>query len=152
MLFFPHVQADPQTYLDLQVLSRFKVSLDGCPNSDDPFMRVYIPPAVQNPVLLQVNLYTTSAFFAETKKIPNEISLLHKGAAIEMLNHALRSPDTQLSDVTILAVSTMVLYSWYWAEKTDILAHITGLRRMIQLRRGFDHLGMHGYLAKSILL
>lgn len=78
--------------------------------------------------------------------------MMHKGKAYHMLNEQLRSEETQVSDASILGVTQMVVDSWYWGATTDLKAHIRGLKQMVQMRGGFANLGLHGYLAKTILM
>lgn len=137
---------------DLQLLSRFKVSVDGSPAPNNPFMKFWVPFCVQDPLLLQIILFTSACFFSETGHIPKTLAMLHKGKVYQMLNDRLRTEEVQISDASILGVVQMVVDSWYWGGTTDLEAHIRGLKQMIQLRGGLINLGMHGYLAKTIIM
>ena len=115
-------------------------------------MKFWVPFCVQDPLLLQIILFTSACFFSETGHIPKTLAMLHKGKAYHMLNEQLRSEETQVSDASILGVAQMVTDSWYWGATSDLKAHITGLKQMVQMRGGLANLGMHGYLAKLILV
>jgi hypothetical protein len=115
-------------------------------------MKFWVPFCVQDPLLLQIILFTSACFFSETGHIPKILAMMHKGKAYHMLNEQLRTEETQVSDASILGVTQMVVDSWYWGATTDLKAHIRGLKQMIQMRGGLANLGLHGYLAKAILM
>ncbi|KAF4969246.1 hypothetical protein FSARC_3499 [Fusarium sarcochroum] len=71
---------------------------------------------------------------------------------IQMLNDQLGDRKTQTSDNLVLGVVQMVADSWYWGATKDLKAHFEGLREMIRLRGGLSQLGLHGYLAKMIIV
>ncbi|KAF7563212.1 hypothetical protein G7046_g928 [Stylonectria norvegica] len=139
--------------IHLQLLCRFKVSVDGSPAPNNPFMKHWIPFCVQDPLLLQIILFTSACFFSETGHIPKTLAMMHKGMVYHMLNERLRSEaTTQTSDASILGVVQMVVDSWYWGATADLKAHIRGLKQMIRLRGGLHKLGMHGYISKTIII
>ncbi|KAI5458892.1 hypothetical protein BGZ63DRAFT_361708 [Mariannaea sp. PMI_226] len=138
--------------IHLQLLCRFKCSVDGNPDPNNPFMKHWVPSCVQDPLLLQIVLFTSACFLAETGHIPKTLTLMHKGKVYQMLNDQLRNEATQITDASILAVVQMVVDSWYWGATLDLHAHIAGLKQMIKMRGGLHKLGMHGFLAKTIII
>ncbi|KAH6690307.1 hypothetical protein F5X68DRAFT_68868 [Plectosphaerella plurivora] len=135
----------------LKLLCRFKASLDGNPDSSSPYIRHYVPHCIQDPMLLQIILYTSSCFLNETGHAPRTVMMAHKGEAIRMLNEHLRSGPRQTSDSAIAGVVQLIVDEWYWGETQDLRAHLRGLREMIRLRGGFGQLGMSGFLAKNAI-
>ncbi|KAK1579536.1 uncharacterized protein LY79DRAFT_340916 [Colletotrichum navitas] len=164
------------------VLSRFKASLNGDPDPNNPFMRHYSPFCLQDPLVVQIILYTSACFLHETGHIRTTALRTLKGRAIHMLNESLRShgadgrrhskdrgtAETALatttttgsserskhpSDAAIAGVIQLTITEWYWGETEDDLRyHLKGLRGMIRLRGGFDQLGMNGLLAKNAIV
>ncbi|KAK7409324.1 hypothetical protein QQX98_008503 [Neonectria punicea] len=138
--------------IHLQLLCRFKVSVDGNPAPNNAFMKHWVPCCVQDPLLLQIVLFTSACFFSETGHIPKTLAMLHKGKVYQMLNEQLRNSATQTSDTSILGVTQMVIDSWYWGATVDLKAHIFGLKQMIAMRGGLNKLGLHGYLSKTVII
>jgi hypothetical protein len=83
--------------------------------------------------------------------MPKMAVMAQKGRAIHMLNEHLRSQPLQTSDAAVAGVVQLIVDEWYWGETADLKAHLRGLRQMIQLRGGFQNLGMHGILAKLVI-
>lgn len=136
----------------MQLLCRFKCSVDGNPDPGNVFMKHWVPCCVQDPLLLQIVLFTSACFLSETGHIPKNMALSHKGKVYQMLNDQLRDEAMQITDSSILAVTQMVIDSWYWGATTDLHAHIRGLKQMITMRGGLHKLGLHGFLAKTIIM
>ncbi|KAK1981178.1 hypothetical protein LZ30DRAFT_593249 [Colletotrichum cereale] len=163
------------------VLSRFKASLDGDPDLNNPFIRYYSPFCLQDPLVVQIILYTSACFLHETGHVRTATLRTLKGCAIHMLNESLRPhgandgrhqssrdaaepPLTTTtttesgrrsehpSDAAIAGVIQLTVAEWYWGETEDDLRyHLRGLRGMIRLRGGLDQLGMNGLLAKNAI-
>jgi hypothetical protein len=148
---FPILSVADLLRTDLKLLCRFKASLDGNPDSNSPYIRQYVPHCIQDPMLLQIILYTSSCFLNETGHAPRTVMMAHKGEAIRMLNEHLRSGPRQTSDSAIAGVVQLIVDEWYWGETQDLRAHLRGLREMIRLRGGFAQLGMSGFLAKNAI-
>ncbi|KAJ0163603.1 hypothetical protein CTA2_2728 [Colletotrichum tanaceti] len=75
------------------VLSRFKASLNGDPEPNNPFIRYYSPFCLQNPLAIRIILYTSACFLHETGHVPTTALRTIKGHAIRMLNESLRPDD-----------------------------------------------------------
>lgn len=138
--------------LDLQLLSRFKVSIDGNPGPENAFMRHWVPLTIQDPLMLHVILYTSACFLKELGHVPKTLTMAYKGTVYQMLNKSLCTDKAQCSDGVVLAVSQLVIDEWYWGATSDLKAHMLGLKTIIRMRGGLQELGMHGFLAKLILL
>ncbi|KAK2001588.1 hypothetical protein LX36DRAFT_339752 [Colletotrichum falcatum] len=164
-------------HMYVTVLSRFKASLNGDPDPDNPFMRHYSPFCLQDPLGVQIILYTSACFLHETGNVRTTALRTLKSRAIRMLNESLRSRDadgrrhpssrnateTALatmssgrsehpSDAAIAGVIQLTVTEWYWGETEDDLRyHLRGLRSMIRLRGGLNQLGMNGLLAKNAI-
>lgn len=136
---------------DLQFLSRFKVSIDGCPDPENRFMRHWVPFTISDPLLLQIVLFTAACFLSEWGSIPQDVVLAHKHRVYRRLNAAIATPEVQSSDAAILALAQIVVDSWYWGGSKDLLTHIKGLKTMIRMRGGLQKLGMQGFLSKLII-
>lgn len=135
----------------MKLLSRYKTSLDGNPGPDDPIIKLYYPFCIQNPLMLQIILYTSACFLNETGHMPKTGFMAYKGKAIHMLNENLRSQQHQTDDAVIAGVIQLILDEWYWGDTDDLKAHMRGLREMIRIRGGFQYLGMDGLLAKMVI-
>lgn len=135
--------------IDLQLLVRFKVSIDGSPRPDNHFMRRWLPFALQEPLVLQVVLFTTACFLNEAGRFPKVMVLNYKNLIHQTLNQYLESPELQVGDSAILAVSQLLMAAWYWGGTGDVRVHMKGLKTMILMRGGAQEVGLDGYIMKS---
>ncbi|KAK8913235.1 hypothetical protein H634G_08526 [Metarhizium anisopliae BRIP 53293] len=136
----------------LQLLSRFKASLDGSPRPKNRFMKHWIPYSIQDRLVLHIVLCTTASFLHETGRLPKVLLHIHRATAAQMLNEYISSPTLCTSDSAMLAVMQLILTSWYWSSTEELHAHMTGFKKMIQLRGGCQNLGMEGFTSKIALL
>ncbi|GAB0132932.1 hypothetical protein EsDP_00001352 [Epichloe bromicola] len=136
----------------LQLLSRFKASLDGSPRPNNRFMKHWVPFSIQDRLVLHVSLCTTASFLHETGRLPKMLLHIHRATTTSMLNEYISSPTLSTSDSAMLAVCQLILTSWYWSSTEELHAHMAGFKRMIQLRGGCQNLGMQGYTSKIALL
>jgi hypothetical protein len=111
-----------------------------------------VPYCVQDPLLLQIALYTSACFLNETGHVPRQLVMVHKGRAIAMLNEHLRSDTFYTSDAAIAAVVQLAIDEWYWGDTQDLRAHLRGMREMVRIRGGLNRLGMNGLLAKLVIM
>ncbi|GJC98029.1 hypothetical protein ColKHC_06855 [Colletotrichum higginsianum] len=79
--------------VDITVLSRFKASLNGDPEPNNPFIRYYSPFCLQDPLVMKIILYTSACFLHETGHVRTTALRTIKGHAIRMLNESLRPND-----------------------------------------------------------
>ncbi|KAL7954724.1 hypothetical protein V8C34DRAFT_293503 [Trichoderma compactum] len=138
--------------IHLQLLSRFKASIDGNPDPESRFMKHWVPLSIKDPLLLQIVLYTAVCFLKETGRVPKMLVWAYKGVVHRMLNEHLSSTRTQTGDAAIMGAAQMVMDSWYWGTTEELRAHMAGLKTMIRMRGGLQHLGMGGFLAKTVLI
>ncbi|GJC85245.1 hypothetical protein ColLi_08083 [Colletotrichum liriopes] len=132
-------------------LSRFKASLNGDPDPNNPFIRYYSPFCLQDPLVVRIILYTSACFLHETGHVRTTALRTLKGHAIHMLNESLRphSADRRRhqssqditatalattmtddsgsgrsehpSDAAIAGVIQLTVAEWYWGESEDDL-------------------------------
>jgi hypothetical protein len=140
------------TSLDLSLLSRFKCSVDGQPDPANEFMNIWVPCTVQDPLLLQIVLFTSACFLTETGDMPKKLRYIYQGHVYMMLNKQLGDANAQKNDTLLLAVVQMISDAWYWGETTHLQTHLQGLKIMVRMRGGLGQLGLRGYLAKMILV
>jgi hypothetical protein len=138
--------------VDLRLLSRFKGSISGTPDPDNPLMRHWVPFIIQDPLLIQVVMFTSACFLNETGHLPKTVVAAYRGLVFQSLNENLRSKANQVTDAAIHGVSELVLDEWYWGATKDLHAHMKGLKTMVTMRGGFQNLGMHGFISKMILM
>ena len=124
----------------------------GEPAPDNPFMRHWVPYTVQHPLGLQALLYTSACFLKETGHVSKTLTMAYKSTVYQMLNTALRNEKTQCEDSTVLTITQLIIDEWLWGATYDLQAHMHGLQMVIRLRGGLQNLGMHGFLAKLVLL
>lgn len=159
---------------DFTILSRFKASLTGDPDPNNPFVRHYAPFCLQDPLVVHIIMYASACYLHETGHIPHTALMASKGCAIQMLNHRISSGQGSAvaagvgpgfrsfggsggsgggaGDAAIASVIQLTAAEWYWGENDqDLQHHFRGLRDMIRLRGGFDNLGMNGILAKNAM-
>ncbi|RDA95598.1 hypothetical protein CP533_1170 [Ophiocordyceps camponoti-saundersi (nom. inval.)] len=136
----------------LQLMSRFKASLDGTPRPNNRFMKNWVAVSIQDPLVLHVVLCATASFLNETGRIPKTMLLLHRQTVMRMLNEHLANPDMCTDDSAMLAVAHSILTSWYWGSTEELHAHMAGFKRMIQIRGSMQNLGMEGYTSKVALI
>lgn len=137
---------------DLRLIARFKGSISGYPSPDHPLMKHWIPFLIQDPLLINVVLFTSACFLNETGHLPKTVVAALRGLVYQSLNSKLRSTKAQSSDAAIVAVAEMVLNEWLWGRTQDLHAHMAGLRTMVWMRGGLQDLGMHGYVSKVVLM
>ncbi|KAM0347442.1 hypothetical protein ACHAPU_004963 [Fusarium lateritium] len=141
--------------IHLQLLSRFKCAVDGNPHPTNEFMKAWIPCTVQDPLLLQIVLFTSSCFLSETGHMSKSLQNLHKSRVFWMLNSQLKDINDKkapMTDNLILGVVQMIADSWYWGGTDDLQYHLRGLKVMLITRGGLNRLGLRGHLAKMILM
>ncbi|KAL7920341.1 hypothetical protein ACQKWADRAFT_298742 [Trichoderma austrokoningii] len=138
--------------IHLQLLSRFKASIDGNPDPESRFMKHWVPLSIKDPLLLQIVLYTAVCFLKETGRVPKMLAWAYKGVVHRMLNEHLSSPRTQTGDAAIMGTAQMVMDSWYWGTTEELRVHMAGLKTMLRMRGGLQDLGMGGFLAKTVLI
>ncbi|KAK4201592.1 hypothetical protein QBC40DRAFT_171071 [Triangularia verruculosa] len=131
----------------IKLISQFKASLDGNPDSSNPYIKYYIPYCIQSPLLQHVGVYTAACFLADSGHVERTAAMKHKGEVIELVNKHLSS-QLSTSDESITGVIQLVLNEWHWGNDVDLRAHLTGLREMIRVRGGFRTLGLHGLISK----
>ncbi|KAG6009012.1 hypothetical protein E4U21_003343 [Claviceps maximensis] len=136
----------------LQLLSRFKASLDGSPRPNNRFMKHWIPFSIQDRLVLHVILCSTASFLHETGRLPKVLLCHHRATTTSMLNEYISSPTLCISDSAMLAVYQLILTSWYWSSTEELHTHMAGFKRMIQLRGGCQNLGMEGFTSKIALI
>ncbi|PHH70275.1 hypothetical protein CDD80_6120 [Ophiocordyceps camponoti-rufipedis] len=136
----------------LQLMSRFKASLDGSPRPNNRFMKHWIPVSIQDPLVLHVVLCATASFLNETGRVPKTMLLVHRQTVMRMLNEHLASPHMCTDDSAMLAVAQSILTSWYWGSTEELHAHMAGFKRMIQMRGSIQNLGMEGFTSKVALI
>ncbi|PHH88479.1 hypothetical protein CDD83_7477 [Cordyceps sp. RAO-2017] len=136
----------------LQLMSRFKASLDGSPRPNNRFMKRWIPYSIQDPLVLHVVLCSTASFLNETGRVPKVMLLHHRQTVMRMLNEHLAHPHMCTDDSAMLAVAQMILTSWYWGGTEELHAHMAGFKRMVQMRGSIQNLGMEGYTSKVALI
>ncbi|KAK2600210.1 hypothetical protein QQS21_005084 [Conoideocrella luteorostrata] len=136
----------------LQLLSRFKASLDGSPRPNNRFMKHWIPFSIQDRLVLHVMLCASASFLHETGRLPKMLLHHHRANAAKLLNQYISSPTLCTSDAAMLAVNQLILTSWYWSSTEELHAHMSGFRKMIELRGGCQNLGMEGFTSKMALL
>ncbi|KAL6890481.1 hypothetical protein GGI43DRAFT_221574 [Trichoderma evansii] len=138
--------------IHLQLLSRFKASIDGNPDPESRFMKHWVPLSIKDPLLLQIVLYTAVCFLKETGRVPKMLAWAYKGVVHRMLNEHLSSTRMQTGDAAIMGTAQMVMDSWYWGTTEELRAHMAGLKTMLRMRGGLQDLGMGGFLAKTVLI
>jgi hypothetical protein len=107
---------------------------------------------MQDPLLLQIVLFTSACFLTETGDMPKKLRQIYQGHVYFMLNKQLRDENARGNDTLLLAVVQMIADSWYWGETDQLTLHLSGLKRMVRMRGGLGELGLRGYLAKMILM
>ncbi|RGP67515.1 6-hydroxy-d-nicotine oxidase [Fusarium longipes] len=128
------------------------VRIHGQPDPGNEFMKVWIPCTLQDPLLLQIVLFTSACFLTETGAMPKKLRHIYQGHVYFMLNKQLGDSNAQQNDTLMLAVVQMIADSWYWGETDHLTAHLIGLKGLVRMRGGLGKLGMRGYLAKMILI
>ena len=133
-------------------MSRFKASLDGSPRPNNRFMKHWIPYSIQDPLVLHVILCSTASFLNETGRVPKAMLYVHRATVTRMLNEHLDDPRLRVNDSAMLAVAQLILTSWYWGSTQELHAHMSGFKRMIELRGSIQNLGMEGFTSKVALM
>ncbi|POR37633.1 Uncharacterized protein TPAR_02168, partial [Tolypocladium paradoxum] len=136
----------------LQLMSRFKASLDGSPRPNNRFMKHWIPYSIQDPLVLHVVLCSTASFLNETGRVPKVMLLVHRATVTRMLNEHISDPQVCTNDSAMLAVAQLILTSWYWGSTQELHAHMSGFKRMVEMRGSIQNLGMEGFTSKVALI
>ncbi|KAF5679813.1 6-hydroxy-D-nicotine oxidase [Fusarium heterosporum] len=136
-------------------LNKELVRIHGNPDPTNEFMKSWIPCTVQDPLLLQIVLFTSSCFLSETGHMSKSLQNIHKSRVFWMLNSQLKDitdKKAPMTDNLILGVVQMIADSWYWGGTDDLQYHLRGLKVMLITRGGLSKLGLRGHLAKMILI
>ncbi|KAM0501881.1 hypothetical protein ACHAP8_004177 [Fusarium lateritium] len=133
-------------------LNKDLVRIHGQPDPTNEFMNIWVPCTMQDPLLLQIVLFTSACFLTETGDMPKKLRHIYQGHAYIMLNKQLGDDIARENDTLMLAVVQMIADSWYWGETGNLNRHLSGLKRMVRMRGGLSRLGLRGYLAKMILI
>ncbi|KAI9150411.1 patatin-like phospholipase [Paramyrothecium foliicola] len=137
----------------IELLSPFKISLDGSTDHKTYFMKYWSPFWLQDPFLLRIILYTSACFAHENGRIHKYCVLQHKIAIHRMLRERIQSHDElATNDATIAGVSQLIMNSWYWGGTDDLHTHMNGLKTLVGLRGGLQQLGQQGFLSKVVLI
>lgn len=82
----------------------------------------------------------------------NTTNLLRlKQQTLEAINEALQRDQSLTSDALIGSVAKMAAYEAMYGDVDTYLAHMSGLKRMVELRGGLAQLGLSGLLRRMII-
>ncbi|KAK4230276.1 hypothetical protein QBC38DRAFT_507611 [Podospora fimiseda] len=143
----PRMQDGELFGIYINLIAQFKASIDGNPDSSNPFIRFYVPYCIQSPLLQRIAVYTAACFLSDTGHLDRTAAMAYKGQAIELLNKHLHS-QLSTSDEGVAGVIQLIIDEWHWGNQPDLEAHLRGLREMIKIRGGFRTLGLHGLISK----
>ncbi|CAK7197971.1 hypothetical protein SEUCBS139899_000625 [Sporothrix eucalyptigena] len=137
-----------------EVLYHLKGTFDGVPDHDNPFLEHYVPWCVQSPLLVHTSLYISAQPLAERHFLDETTTMRIKVNAIHVLNEYLRSVDTAIctGDEAMGAVAQFISIEFYYGTPAAMLAHLHGLRQMVQLRGGFPHSRVGALVTKVALV
>ncbi|KAK3301447.1 uncharacterized protein B0H64DRAFT_370561 [Chaetomium fimeti] len=128
-------------------VSQFTASLDGKPDTSNPYIKYYVPYCVNSQLLVHVAIYSAACFLTDTGHVERTVAMAHKGRVIKLLNEHIRS-QLAPSDEVIAGVLQITLDEWLWGNTNDLRAHLRGLRDIIRSRGGFRTLGLNGLISK----
>ena len=105
---------------------------------------------------LHALILVAAAHFAKVRgSQAHSINLLQlRGMAIQEMNQALtdfRPGGRATSDQLVAAVEKMATYELLFGSRETFHTHMTGLQRLVSLRRGLQSLGLNGLLERSLL-
>ena len=94
---------------------------------------------------LAIVLLASSHFSAVGCTLGSENLLRLKQETLEAINEAMRRDKDLVSDALIGTVAKMAAYEAMYGDARTYLAHMSGLKRMIELRGGLSRLGLGGH-------
>ncbi|KAK0126309.1 hypothetical protein ONS95_007919 [Cadophora gregata] len=106
---------------------------------------LWLSAAISNPTLFNTTLYVAAVHDAGLHGFKDTVeSLFYKAQTIRVLNEALRNPSQAVTDETLSAVLLLTHIVCIIGEPEEVETHLSGLRQMIDLRRGSQTFSVAG--------
>ena len=105
----------------------------------------------ESSTFLAIVLLSSSHYSAVGSTLGASNLLRLKQETLEAINEAMRRDQNLISDALIGTVAKMAAYEAMYGDPQTYLAHMAGLKRMIELRGGLSGLGLGGLLRRLIL-
>ncbi|PVH69501.1 hypothetical protein DL98DRAFT_661640 [Cadophora sp. DSE1049] len=133
-------------------LSPFMSSIDG---SGPPasFTSQWLPFVTQSPIAIHVAILSAAYFEAASRNVDVEKSIdaiSSKVKLITLINEHIGGHGSGVSDESIAAVMSLASNESIYSDQRSTMAHMRGLRDMIQTRGGIDSISF-GLLRKMLL-
>lgn len=81
-----------------------------------------------------------------------ETTLAARYQAVAALQERINNPVLSTTDETIAQAVKLASNDLCYGETQDLPVHIHGIQELTRLRGGFEALGMHGTLAKMVIM
>jgi Fungal specific transcription factor domain len=116
--------------------------------SFDTFRRKFFEISMTHAIVLESILAICQAQLelrALPESQPSQIVMIHRGKALQMIQHKLKSSST--SDTLLIAVIGALAYDMIYSDWKSVEANLKGLRHLIMLRGGSEKLGLQGWFS-----
>ncbi|RFU29346.1 hypothetical protein B7463_g6993, partial [Scytalidium lignicola] len=125
----------------------------------NPMTLTWISSALHDDALLHSTLCSSGGFLHGNANKPSRDPQLlanyyqHKAEAMRLVNERVSSTDLNLatSDGTLGAVALLVTGQTVHGDFNEMMAHMRGMARLVELRGGLSRLGMGGLLAGELI-
>ncbi len=134
-----------------QMLNRYKGSLDGRTDPDNPFVNEFAPWALQSTLVCQTSRFVAARVLAERDLVDKNLALQLNGLAIQALNHNLATEKIPSLE-TLAAIGQFIGIELYYGEPDVLQFHLRGIRQVVQLRGSFPQQGVGILIARNTLL
>ena len=116
--------------------------------SFDTFRRKFFEISMTHAIVLESTLAICQAQLevsALPESQPSKIGMIHRGKALQMIQHGLKSSST--SDTLLIAVIAALAYDTIYSDWKSVEANLKGLRHLIMLHGGSEKLGLQGWFS-----
>ncbi|KIW78322.1 hypothetical protein Z517_08157 [Fonsecaea pedrosoi CBS 271.37] len=118
-----------------------------------PLSRRYFGLALENASMFELMVALAQASYEARRgnvREPTREVLIHYGKGIEALRLKMARSPTCDDDATILAIMALLGIALIYNDFVSFETHLIGLRHLVELRGGVDHLGWDDFLKNSI--
>ncbi|KAH8812126.1 hypothetical protein F5884DRAFT_898448 [Xylogone sp. PMI_703] len=125
----------------------------------NPMTLTWVTSALRDDALLHSTLCSSGGFLHGNANLPSrDLQLLadyylHKAQTIRLINERVGGADLMLatSDETLGAIALLVTGQTVHGDFNEMMVHMRGMAKLVELRGGLDALGMGGLLAGELI-
>jgi len=112
----------------------------------------FLPFVTASPALRQPSFFVETSMLSTQTMTDRETTLAARYQAVAALQERINNPVLSTTDETIAQAVKLASNDLCYGETQDLPVHIHGIQELTRLRGGFEALGMHGTLAKMVII